>query len=317
MRSSPDGQRGMALLLVLWLAVAIAGWCTVVLALARDSGLSQRNYAQLAAQRIAAASAVELTAARLRDPSAVPEDTLKFGIGERTVEIQVASEATMVDLNASTPELIELIIARELKDDPERVDALVQAIVDWRDENDLRQLNGAEEDDYRRAGFAYGPANGPFRHVAELRGVMGMDDELFQALAPHLTVLTGQESPSGGNTLDLLDQLEGEEEETDEAATETVDLFNPFDSDDQGAADTEDLATDEDSEPIDDEADAEASEISSAENIYRLDVTVSDQQGRAYRATARIWTEPFEGDRTYETLVWEPFSLPPNDEDDE
>jgi len=312
MRTSSGRQRGMALVMVLWLAAAIAAWCTAVLALARDSGLSQRTFAQLAAQRVAAASAVELAAARLRDPSSVPLDQLRFGIGERQVEIVVSSESSKVDLNAASPELLALIIGRELVDDPERVDALAQAIVDWRDEDDLRQLEGAEADEYRREGSPFGPANGPFRHVAELRGVLGMNDTLFRALAPHLTVLTGEASPSGEDTLDLVAQLEGDADDAGEA--DNGDPAGAFAAEENAEAEPEEVTVEADGDGA---AEAQPSEVAAAENIYRLDVTVHDRQGGTYRASARIWTEPPDGERSYETLVWEPFSLPPDDEDDE
>jgi general secretion pathway protein K len=71
----------------------------------------------------------------------------------------------------------------------------VDAILDWRDEDDLRLLNGAEDPDYDAAGRPYGAKDGPFDSVEELQQVLGFDRVLYQALAPALTVSSGQASP--------------------------------------------------------------------------------------------------------------------------
>ena len=70
--------------------------------------------------------------------------------------------------------------------------ALVDAVADWRDKNDLRRLNGAEESDYRAAGLPLGPKNAPFQTVEELRQMIGVTPEVYRLLVPALTVYSGQ-----------------------------------------------------------------------------------------------------------------------------
>jgi general secretion pathway protein K len=65
---------------------------------------------------------------------------------------------------------------------------LVDAIADWKDEDDLRRLNGAERDDYRRAGLPWVPRNGPFEAVEELRLVVGMTPALYARALPLVTI---------------------------------------------------------------------------------------------------------------------------------
>jgi hypothetical protein len=72
--------------------------------------------------------------------------------------------------------------------------ALADRIVDWRDQNSLRQLNGAEADDYAAAGYQYGPSNAPFDRIEDVGLVMGMTPELFRALAPFVTVYSHRSS---------------------------------------------------------------------------------------------------------------------------
>ena len=66
---------------------------------------------------------------------------------------------------------------------------MVQAIADWRDRDQLRRLNGAERDDYLRAGRPLLPDDGPFASVTMLRYVAGVDDPLYERIAPYLTVM--------------------------------------------------------------------------------------------------------------------------------
>ena len=74
---------------------------------------------------------------------------------------------------------------------------LAAAILDWRDPDSLTQAEGGAEDgDYSSAGLPYGAKDAPFETVAEVQLVLGMTPELFEKLAPHLTVYSGQGRPN-------------------------------------------------------------------------------------------------------------------------
>lgn len=82
---------------------------------------------------------------------------------------------------------------------------LLDAIVDWLDEDDRsRRGGGAEDAAYaaldppRRAG------NGPFVHVSELRAVIGVDPDTWQALAPHVCARPDPASALNINTASAL-----------------------------------------------------------------------------------------------------------------
>ena len=74
-------------------------------------------------------------------------------------------------------------------------DQLADAILDWRDENDLVRLNGAEDADYASAGLPYGAGDRPFRSLEELRQVLGMPASIHARLAPYLRVDSSRASP--------------------------------------------------------------------------------------------------------------------------
>ena len=121
-----------------------------------------------------------------------------FGGGQVWVSIQ--DEAGKIDLNAAPDELLRglFLSAEWAGPDGEIVglgereaDALVDAIRDFADKDDLRRLNGAEDRDYADAGRPWDAKDAPFEAVEELQQVLGMTPPLYRAVAPALTVHSG------------------------------------------------------------------------------------------------------------------------------
>ena len=103
-------------------------------------------------------------------------------------------EGGKIDLNVASNAILKALF-EAVGVDSNKAAALVDAIIDFRDPNDLRQLNGAEDADYRAAGLPYGAKDAPFETVDELRQVLGMTPALFDAVAPALTVYGRQRTP--------------------------------------------------------------------------------------------------------------------------
>jgi general secretion pathway protein K len=115
-----------------------------------------------------------------------------------TLEIRLTNEASLIDLNQAPRELLAgLLLAVGVP--VEEQDPLLDAILDWRDEDDLHLLNGAEDADYEDAGRPYGAKDGPFDSVEELQQVLGFDRDLYRRVAPALTVSSG-----GGSVVEEL-----------------------------------------------------------------------------------------------------------------
>ena len=66
--------------------------------------------------------------------------------------------------------------------------ALTEAISDFIDPDTNRRRDGAEANEYRYADFPYLPANRALASVSGLRSVRGMTPEIYEALAPLVTV---------------------------------------------------------------------------------------------------------------------------------
>lgn len=78
----------------------------------------------------------------------------------------------------------------DLRFSEREIQQIVDACLDWMDENDSPTLPyGAEDNRYLLKKPAYRTANRPFSSISELRLLDGMTNELFQSLQPYITAL--------------------------------------------------------------------------------------------------------------------------------
>ncbi len=190
------GQRGIALVLVLWLVVLI----TVI---GSSHARNTRIETSLAFNHIGVAQARALAEAGInraimelfasttenRWPPDGSVRPLTFESGSVNVAIRDASG--LLDLNKADSSQLNAVLTAAGVEEGARQE-LVDAILDWRDPDDLHRLHGAEDSDYRLAGLDWGARDGPFASVDELRYVLGMSQTLFERLAPYLTVHSSQ-----------------------------------------------------------------------------------------------------------------------------
>lgn len=113
----------------------------------------------------------------------------------QSVTIAVFNESSRIDLNRADAQLL-VALMRVLGVEEDDAGRLADAIADWRDEDDVKLLNGAEDADYEAAGRPLGAKDAPFATVDELQQVLGMDPLLYLRLAPELTVESGAASPN-------------------------------------------------------------------------------------------------------------------------
>jgi len=193
-RPSFRRESGAALIVALWAMMAMALIVAGIRVLGlRDATLAQTRLEQ--AELTADADAmINLTILRLLDlgaPGHPPTDgtasPVRFA-GE-TGQVSVQDQSGIVDLNqAPGPLLTALMQSQGL--DFDQAQGFADKIQDWREPGAGRRLNGAKAEDYRRAGYPYGPRGARLESVDELRLIMGMTPTLFDALAPALTVVS-------------------------------------------------------------------------------------------------------------------------------
>ncbi|MDP3814284.1 general secretion pathway protein GspK [Pseudomonas sp.] len=106
------------------------------------------------------------------------------------IQVTLSDELGKIDLNEAGPELLEGLF-RAVEVEEGAAVALSEAILDWRDEDELRRPSGAELDDYLAAGLE-APGNRPFERLEELKRVLGIDAALYRRVAPALTLLSNK-----------------------------------------------------------------------------------------------------------------------------
>lgn len=201
MSRPPVVQRGVALILVLWLLALLTAVVGAFAGSARIEALQAHQLRSAVVARQAARAGIEYAALRMQytdvDRRWVPDGRLyALPVGTAKVEIHIVDEAGKVDLNGASPQLLHALLLAVGAQDPQ-AQALAAAIMDYRDPDSLLTPGGAEAGEYKAAGLPYGPKNKPFEAVSELQRVLGMDQTLYAAVTPYVTVYSsGDPSPT-------------------------------------------------------------------------------------------------------------------------
>ena len=188
---SGAGERGFAVLIVLWAMVLLSLVATRVTASGRSAVQVASNLRNAAVAEAAADGAVHEAIFRMLDPSAArwrPDGqarTLPMPRGEITLRLN--DQAGKVNPNSASPELLAALL-RQFNADTRRASSIAAAIADWRAPTAEARPLGAKAREYRNAGRAYGPPNAPFESIGEIGAVLGMTPALLEQLAPHLSL---------------------------------------------------------------------------------------------------------------------------------
>jgi general secretion pathway protein K len=99
-------------------------------------------------------------------------------LGAGAFRVRLVDEGGKININRVSAETLRRIFTN-LGIDGARRDALVDAIMDWRDEDELHRANGAENDYYAALAPGYTAKNGPLDSVDDLLWIKGITRELF------------------------------------------------------------------------------------------------------------------------------------------
>jgi general secretion pathway protein K len=199
-RARPAHARGVAFVLVLWVIAMLSILLGSFSLIARTENLQARHLFDTTQARYAAEAGLNLAVYELRksDPAArwVGDGRpYTFGYGDAEIEVRITDDSGKIDINAADETMLaNLFTARGVPLD--KAQALADAVLDWRDPDDLARPNGAEIAEYKAAGLPYGPKNAPFDTVSELQQVFGMDYALYEQLEPSLTIYSGRAAPN-------------------------------------------------------------------------------------------------------------------------
>ena len=186
-------QRGVALVLVMWVAVLLTVIAGSFIVERRTEMLVVSNSVSMARAEAIADAGVQRAVFEIyrndNSPDAWKRDGSRYSMtfDNTPVTVEIRDESAKIDINtAYEPLLRGLLVSSGLTDD--EASRVLDAILDWRDPDELKRPNGAEAPDYKAAGLLYKPANGPFQAIEELQLVLGMRPEIYRRIAPFITV---------------------------------------------------------------------------------------------------------------------------------
>ena len=188
-------QRGIALVLVLWVALLMSVIAGSFALSARTESLQSRILFNETQARFYAEAGLNRAVYELRNPD--PETRWiadgrvhKIQMDDTTIEIKIIDESGKIDLNQAGEELLVGLFASQGVDYEEAI-GMSDKILDWIDADEETRLAGAEDADYFAEGYAHGAKDAPFDTVPELIQVMGIDYEMYRKIEPALTVYSG------------------------------------------------------------------------------------------------------------------------------
>ena len=181
---------------VLWILALLGIIAATFLRETRIETRIARNLLDSASAEALADAGVERAKLGLLDPDDETawraDGTLyEFSLGEGRIQVRLQSEAGKVDLNRAPDEILLALfeVAGLSAADAVR---FVDAVADFRDPDREQRPAGAEDPDYAAAGFAHGAKDAPFGTIDELQQVLGMTREIYDRLAPNVTVYSGR-----------------------------------------------------------------------------------------------------------------------------
>jgi general secretion pathway protein K len=190
-------EKGVALLAVLWTLILLSTIAATLSTETRGDARIARNIADNAMARAAADAGVQRGILDLLDSRGGRQlDAARFSpdgadhvwsFGASVVLISVRDELGKLNLNQASEAHLSAVLETAGVEQGQ-AGMLADAIVDFRDPDKIRHLQGAEEADYLAAGLSAGPKDAPFESVEELQRVLGMTREIYDQVAPFLTL---------------------------------------------------------------------------------------------------------------------------------
>lgn len=175
---------GFALLTALWTVAVLGLLVGVSLRLASVGAAVSRNRVALTRGGWAREACIEIllsgdypsTLPPVHPSTRPPVHPTDLGRGT-WCRVELEDAGARLDLNLAQPAALRTLVGN---------DSLADALLDWRDPDDIPRPLGAESAWYHGEGRRL-PRNAPFAAVNELRYVRGFTDSTLQSLAPFLT----------------------------------------------------------------------------------------------------------------------------------
>jgi general secretion pathway protein K len=224
MRISRPVREGFALLAVLWVIVGLASFAFASSLGTRNAIASSHNRSDMLRATWRANDCVERARAAIGDALLATEridariqpgwsdlaEVVRSSpfVTESHCHMHLESSGSRIDVNHADAEMLDALLRRLRIEEPMR-DSMVEALLDWRDPDDIARPHGAERTWYAARGRIV-PRNGAFADVREITRLRGF--EKMRGLDSVFTVESGRVSLANA-PLDVIAALPGMSEE--------------------------------------------------------------------------------------------------------
>ncbi len=206
--SNLSNERGVALIVVLWIFIFLFVVAFDFASSVREDGMAAHRYAEEAEGYYLALAGFEEGLHRLLERPVPGSQTGRPAspltqrqeevdgswqektLGEGRYRVRLMDEGGKVNINRADEDTLRRIFTN-LGVEESRRSILVDSILDWRDDDDLHRVNGAENDYYLTLSPSYKAKNGPFDTVEDLLWVRGVTPELFYGMEENTTRRVG------------------------------------------------------------------------------------------------------------------------------
>jgi general secretion pathway protein K len=199
-RNAHSRDQGFILIIVIWL-MAFFSLAAIAVTRAVQAHIRQTaNHVQSRNVELLADAGVTLAALDLAKPPGrndasgsrarrflIDGSPVRCTLDDAVLTISVQDAGGRISLNSGNERLLQALFLG-LGSSIETARRATDVIIDFRDSDDLRRVNGAEKPEYLAAGRKLGPKNEPFDAVEELHQVLGLDAPMISAIKPHVTV---------------------------------------------------------------------------------------------------------------------------------
>ncbi len=192
-----NSQHGIAIIIVLWVITLLTLIAASFVTVMRSDIQVVTNSMSRAKAEAAAHAGIQRAMFELFKPVNTPERWAADGVPREwsyqgaAITITMNDEAGKIDINTASEALLRSLFQSQGLTPDEAV-AMVDAMYDWRDPDTVKRLHGAEEAEYLAAGLKYKPANAPFQTIEELKLVLGMTPQIYERIAPLITIYSRQ-----------------------------------------------------------------------------------------------------------------------------
>lgn len=184
-RRGPHGERGLALVAVMWMVAALS-----ILAAGLSTATRSEIQVAHASRAIAEAAAlgdaaIQIAALELQSSGGSPAKMQRrtYHFQGRAIAVDLIPVGGLIDVNHASEQLLQALFVHGAGLDGTAAEALAQRVVEWR----AAELSLAG-DDYEAAGVAFRPRGGPFEYPEDLLQVLGLTYDVYAKIRRFVTV---------------------------------------------------------------------------------------------------------------------------------